>query len=188
MLLPPFACFSTACIPQGQTVCDHHYYKSHTSGYPAFTVHACFMGVFKPSKWTDATRMSMMEGKVMSVRDSEGPCDPGTAPYPTEERSLQVRRSAVLLHTDVLVKPTWRKLTKDHLIFFMAFYEITTSKANTFLTEITMFKTLSLEIFISNTTIALYFGNKFIFMLQKNAAHLETNVQLPKGKRGTHWI
>ena len=68
----------------------------------------------------------------------------------------------------------------------MAFYEITTSKANTFLTEITIFKSLSLEIFISNTTIALYFRNKFIFMLQKNAAHLETNVQLPKGKRGTH--
>lgn len=52
-----------------------------------------------------ATRMSMMEEEVMSVRDSEGPCDPGKAPYPTEERDFQVRCSAVLLHTDILVKP-----------------------------------------------------------------------------------
>lgn len=49
--------------------------------------------------------MSMMEEEVMSVRDSEGLCDPGKAPYPTEERDFQVRCSAVLLHTDILVKP-----------------------------------------------------------------------------------
>ena len=52
-----------------------------------------------------ATRMSMMEEEVMSVRDSEGLCDPGKAPSPTEERDFQVRCSAVLLHTDILVKP-----------------------------------------------------------------------------------
>ena len=200
LLLPPFACFSTACVPHDQTVCDHHNYRSHTSClYSSCFYHkqailrhslgkACFTGVFKQSKWTDATRMSMMEEEVMSVRDSEGPCDPGKAPYPTEERDFLVRRSVGSLYTDILVKPIWRKLTKDHLIFLTAFYEITTTKANTFLTEITIFKTLSLEIFISNTTIALYFRNKFIFMLQKSAAHLETNLQLPKGKSVIHWI
>ena len=49
--------------------------------------------------------MSMMEEEVMSVRDSEGPCDPGKAPYPTEERDFLVRCSVGSLYTDILVKP-----------------------------------------------------------------------------------